>query len=503
MDFNGLENLYLLNLSHNSLSRVPSATFHFLTNLTTLSLASNLFRKLVPRMFFKLEKLELLDLSGNPLEEIHPDDLKDIKSLKYLYLSRCNLEKIHSLIYEGLPSLVELDLGYNQFSYIAPREFKYLSKLKHLDLRGNKVSVIIDNTFNGLLQLQTLSLSHNSITAISSCAFCNSSIKQLDISANKFTSFQPKVLEPLAETLSLLNVNENQNLIDSATSLAYLIQPLKKLTYLFASRVNLEDSLPETAFYNMQSLILLNVSNNRLVNVSSKLFEPLVRLETFDLSNNDIYSLSERFIQVLQEQKRLVAIYLHGNPWSCFRCHLLPLMDWISSSPSPYFNLCHRNSDTLSQLHCIKCAHPQILAGKYLHLISEYELSWCTDPKIELRLTASEPQVGLVLAFLIIISLIIVIIAVIVLYRKQGAVYYTHEEERYEDKSSLFSIQSPEATQVKQIATSPFHKPSLSPVTSAPSPLPPIPHSILKPSSPPPVPSTSAMGIRPHVQIYI
>lgn len=49
-----------------------------------------------------------------------------------------------------------------------------------------------------------------------------------------------------------------------------------------------------------------------------------------------------------------------------------------------------------------------------------------------LRLQASEPQVGLILAFLIILSLIAVILVIVALYRKHGsAVYYTQEDKEY------------------------------------------------------------------------
>lgn len=57
------------------------------------------------------------------------------------------------------------------------------------------------------------------------------------------------------------------------------------------------------------------------------------------------------------------------------------------------------------------------------------ELEWCTNPQVQLRLTASEPQVGLILAFLIILSLITVILVIVAIYRKHGAVYYTQEDK--------------------------------------------------------------------------
>jgi Leucine-rich repeat (LRR) protein len=501
-DFNQLDNLIILNLSHNYLSRAPSASFRHLTNLTTLSLARNKFTKLVPRLFYKLEKLEFLDLSGNPLREIHAEDLKDIKNLTFLNLSKCQLEKIHSLVYKNLLNLTYLDLSDNHFNYLPSREFISLKRLKELRLSGNRLSVLVDNTFMGLHELDILDLSHNSINSLSSCTFCNSSVRKLDISNNKFTSFQSRILEPLSDSLTSLNADANRYLIDSSSSVAYLVQPLKRLNHLSIALNSMDDTIMESTFYNLESLISLNMSRNRLVNISSKLFTPLINLEVLDLSHNQIYGLGDNLFNQIDSISTLKAIYWNDNPWSCYRCHILPVMDWIDSSPVSYFNVCHRYSRELSRLqYCIKCTSPSDLSGKYLHLLNEFDLEWCADPRVQLRLTASEPQIGLILAFLIIISLIVVIIVVIVFYRKQGAVYYTHEDDRVEEKRTPGPVFSVANTTVKRIPLSPHPSPI---VTSPPHSLPQI---ITKPESPTAGPSTTTTTtlriIRPKVQIYI
>jgi len=81
----------------------------------------------------------------------------------------------------------------------------------------------------------------------------------------------------------------------------------------------------------------------------------------------------------------------------------------------------------------------KLCTNSYFHFKSQ---EWCADPTIQLRVSTTEPNVGLVLALLIIISLIIVIIAVIILYRKQGATYYTHEDELRFDDKTVFSVSS-------------------------------------------------------------
>lgn len=451
-DFNGLDSLLVLDLSDNKLSRAPSAAFRHLTNLTWLSLAGNQFTKLVPRLFFKLAKLEFLDLSRNPLNDIHPDDFKDITNLSRLNLRRCQLTSLHSLVYRALPNLTYLDLSDNRIAYFTAHEFASLLKLKELRLNGNKVSVLSDNVFSGLQAIDFLDLSSNLINSMSSCTFCNSSITRLDISNNTFTSFQYRVLEPLTDSLTVLEANANKHLIDPTTSVAYLIQPLKRLTHLSVTFNSLDDSLIDSTFYNSGALVHLNMSYNRFVNISGRLFIPLTNLEVLDLSHNRIFGLDSSFFDQISAMPTLREVYWNDNPWSCYRCNIMGAREWLNRSPAPYLNVCHRYAKDVSRhKYCIKCTAPGELSGKYLHLVDETELEWCLDPRVQLRLTASEPQIGLILAIFIILSLLFVIIAVIVVYRKQGAVYYTHEDDRFEEKSPVapvFSVAS--NTAVKQ-----------------------------------------------------
>ena len=535
-DFNRLDNLLVLDLSDNHLSRAPSAAFRHLTNLTSLSLAGNEFTKLSTRLFYKLEKLEILDLSRNPLREIHPDDFKDIRNLSILNLSKCLLEKLHSLVYKALPNLTYLDLSDNQFVYLTSHEFGSLEKLKELRLNGNRLSMLMDNAFSGLQALDLLDLSSNPINSMSSCTFCNSSISRLDISNNKFTSFQSRILEPLSDSLIELEANSNRNLIDSTTSIAYLIQPLKKLNHLSLTFNSLDDTMIDSSFYNLESLVSLNVSHNRFVNISAKLLAPLLNLQVLDLSHNHIYGLGYGLFTQINSMSKLKAIYWNDNPWSCYRCHIMPAMDWIDTSPTPYFNVCHRYSKEVSRLKsCIKCSTPSQLSEKYLHLMNEFDLEWCSDPRVQLRLTASEPQIGLILAVFIILSLIFVIIAVIVFYRKQGAVYYTHEDDRFEEKTyvaPVFSVASSANTAVKHpLGHCPAQSSPYSQYPQPPYPQPPSPHStptmasslrskaesspkagpsigqsiptIVAPVVTPTPTSTMTRVIRPKVQIYI
>jgi hypothetical protein len=331
----------------------------------------------------------------------------------------------------------ELDLRDNFLSSLNPEEFKHLIKLKVLLLDGNQLTSILDHTFYGH-NLQSLGLSRNKIKVLSSCSFCNSSIKRLDISRNLIESVDPSLFSPLESSLLTLNAEENNRLSNPSRSVYNILRPLSQLKTLSLSFMNLDDSLSESVFTSQgKSLKTLDLKGNNIVNMSVKWIDPLEVLEELDISSNKMILLTDAFLKRLDDMKTLKSIYMYDNPWSCYRCHIIPLLDWFSNKPPPYESVCSRKAK-----FCVSCSSPSDLEGKRLDEINEHQIEWCTDPTVQYRIKTSEPRVGLVLAILIIIAIIAIIVSIVVLYRKkQGASYYTREEEmRRGERRSIFSI---------------------------------------------------------------
>ena len=330
----------------------------------------------------------------------------------------------------------ELDLRDNRLSQLTPQEFEYLPRLKSLFLDGNKFNTIPDYTFAGN-NFEVMSLSRNQIKEFRSCSFCNSSIKRLDISRNHIEAIDPSTFKPLEYSLNALHLEENQHLINPSRSVYNMLRPLSSLRSLSLSSMLLDDTLPDTVFTSQsKSLKMLDLSDNNLVNLSAKWFESIEALEELDISHNKIYRLTEDVVKRLDQLPKLRAIYMHDNPWACYRCHILPLIDWLATHPAAYETVCHKDEG-----FCVRCSSPGELSGKSIQNLHEIELEWCTDPTVQLRLAASEPRVGLVLAILIIVFIVAIIVTIVVIYRKkQRASYYTHEDERGIDRS-IFSIE--------------------------------------------------------------
>ena len=330
----------------------------------------------------------------------------------------------------------ELDLSDNLLASLNPEEFKYLTKLKVLLLDGNQLTSILDHTFYGH-SLQSLGLSRNKIKVLSACSFCNASIRRLDLSRNVIETMEATLFKPLESSLMTLNVEENTHLLNPSRSVYNMLRPLSSLRVLSLSFMNLDDSLPEAIFVTQaKTLKILDLKGNNIVNMSVKWIDPLESLEELDMSSNKMIMLPEVFLRKLDSIKTLTSIYMNDNPWSCYRCHILSLLDWVSKKPSAYESVCQRNEKL-----CITCTSPSDLEGHRIDSINEVQIEWCTDPTVQMRFATSEPKVGLVLAIMIIIAIIAIIVSIVIMYRrKQGATYYTHEDHRG-DRRSIFTIE--------------------------------------------------------------
>ncbi|XP_023236368.1 TLR4 interactor with leucine rich repeats-like [Centruroides sculpturatus] len=418
-DFNGLENLRVLNLSYNHISGIPSAPFRLLKSLKTLSLGNNRLRGLVPRSFYLLPELEVLDLGGNPLKDIDPEYMKDVKPLRKLVLAGCQLTRLHSLIYQQLPNLEELDLRNNKFKFFSPEEFRYLKRLRVLRLDGNSLTVIVDKTFDGH-NLDHLGLSGNRIHRITPCTFCNTSIKELDLSNNSLISLNADVLAPLVPSLSSLNISHNPLNPRVITAVLKLLYRLEKLNIAGMGLTQLSD---DTLSKN-RNLRHLNASQNKFSNVSYKLLAPLKALQLLDLSKNNLRWLYPKLLEQLSNATDLSVLHLENNPWLCQECHIVPLLTWNST-----LNRCEFGQE------CLRCAQPPSLADRILQTLQMEELQPCAVSLTQPIVLPATSNIGVVVAVTIIIILLLIAVIAVVLYRQQGAVYYTHEEERNHDYS--------------------------------------------------------------------
>jgi hypothetical protein len=421
-------------------------------NLISLNMSFNQLNFLSPRTFHNMNYLKHLDISNNPLTTINQEDLKGLKNITHFIVSDCQLSNLNSIVYQEISQVEYLDLSGNRFEFVRSDEFKYLTNIKHLLLQRNRISIVNAYCFSGH-QITKLDLSFNRLTELNECTFCNTSIQRLNLASNQFKKILSNQFTALNTNLIELNIANNPKL--NSKLIDNLISKLQNLEYLNLANCNLDDNFSaERTFQNFaQKLKYLNLARNNFFNLTTKMFPNYGKLISLNLSFNRLFRLSESsaksLAKLIKENRNLTALYLNGNPFHCYTCHIWHLRDLFKLKPKAYFNLCNSNDDL-----CAKCSNPPELIGQRIDTLDEIKIKFCHDPSIFQRLYTSEPRVGLILALIIICSILIIIILIVFKYRQKSAVYYTNEEK-------LFTIQ--------QVAKATAFSPSLtSPTESSP-----------------------------------
>lgn len=115
--FDGLPELYLLDLSSNKLKAVPSA-FNSISSLVKLDLSSNLIENINSKAFSKLHELRELNLQKNQLTRLDPE------------------------LFHPLTDLEFIDISFNQIKFIFGELFQHNFHLKKILFIGNKIQAI-------------------------------------------------------------------------------------------------------------------------------------------------------------------------------------------------------------------------------------------------------------------------------------------------------------------------------------------------------------------------
>ncbi|XP_027026273.1 extracellular matrix protein 2 [Tachysurus fulvidraco] len=216
-------------------------------NITTLDLAGNNFTTLPSEAFSGMPNLEVINLSRNFLDDssISPDLFKNLTNLKVLTLDGNGLETIPQL--PG--SLEELKINDNKINQVLSHNLEGLTNLLHLELAGN---ILWEGS------VEPLAFQHLP------------TLKHLRLDNNRFTSI-PNGLPASLEDLSM---------------------PHNQLV-----------EVQENVLMNSAHLRALDLSHNLLSDTS---FFPgawidLPKLETLDLSHNQLYVVPAHLPRVLRQ----------------------------------------------------------------------------------------------------------------------------------------------------------------------------------------------------------
>lgn len=326
--FKNLKNLIKLDLSHNGISSTKLGTQLQLENLQELLLSNNKISSLTPEAldFLGNSSLKRLELSSNQIKEFSPGCFHAIGKLSGLSLNNAKLSPslTEKLCLElSNTSIENLSLSSNQLDTISHTTFGGLKQtnLTMLDLSCNSLRVMGNDSFAWLPHLEYLSLEYNNIEHLSSRSFYGlSSLRHLNLRRSfarqsiSLTSL-PKIDDfsfQWLKRLEYLNMEDNNFPGIKRNTFTGLVR--LKILSLSNSFSSLRTLTNET-FLSLasSSLLLLNLTKNKISKIQSGAFSWLGHLEVLDLGLNEIGQ--ELTGQEWRGLDNIVEIYLSYNKY--------------------------------------------------------------------------------------------------------------------------------------------------------------------------------------------
>lgn len=436
-----LKNLTALNLGTNFIIHSDATLFSRLPHLKMIYLAEN-------RLYPVTDKSpphpsnsysQTSDLSISSFIKPHPKDFayeishslikkECFNSGRVLILSSNNLFFISPKQFEGYGNIACLNLSGNGFSAaLNGTEFSSLPNLTYLDLSNNKIDLAYDNAFKELKKLQVLdishnshyfeaygvtnnlnflknlpnlrvlNMSHNSISALSTKQMYSQSLAELqftnnnlgnlwkerddsysmlftnltnltilDISQNRIAKIPHNVYEYLPRNLTLLRISHN-SLTDFRWDQLKRFHQLQILDLSF-------NKLPNVTGINSnisQTLTFLDLSHNHIFYLDNAFINGPKSLTTLSLSNNKLTIVNQSIFKPGPDF-RIQTLFLQKNPFEC-TCDSFDFILWIENSSVKIPRL---TPD-------VTCGTPENQKGG---LLINFDIKQCVNSKMAFRI---------------------------------------------------------------------------------------------------------------------
>nr|CAH0111889.1 unnamed protein product [Daphnia galeata] len=347
LDFAGYSDLLELQLDGNLLTNIENGTFANLSQLVNMSISSNRLASISPDAFRGLVSLRSLRLMKNrflALSDVVPS-LVPLTALRFLSLSDNTLSRVDAADFIPLrhSSLETLDLSNCDLKYIGSEAFIPFKKLQRLILsentmpEDNLIYLIHTMRESGLkaLDLSQLRFAGSPPRTLLE-ALSHTDVEELNLSKNTLPRLSPKIfpLMPHIRDLDLsacgiisiengtfslmpllMRLNLAQNGLEDIPPAVMILPQLQWLSLSGNSGSAYEYGggelkLEDGNFAFMSNLTYLDLSFNRVGQVTGEIFYGLSKLEELNLKNNSLYRLSEGCFQPLVSLK---VLHLDGN----------------------------------------------------------------------------------------------------------------------------------------------------------------------------------------------
>ncbi|XP_073231332.1 probable glycoprotein hormone G-protein coupled receptor [Porites lutea] len=170
-------NTRYLRIMQSSFSKIPAGVLRQRKKLTILILSNNDIKEVEDGAFDGLENLFEINLDHNRLEKFPV--FKTKSPLKQLYLNNNNIKTLPRMSLKNLPELMNLKLDNTEITEIPAYMFSNNKKLLSLSLQYSSLSKIDENAFTDSI-LQTLILKGTKITSLSATGLDNLRVLNLE-----------------------------------------------------------------------------------------------------------------------------------------------------------------------------------------------------------------------------------------------------------------------------------------------------------------------------------
>ncbi|KAF5288305.1 hypothetical protein FQR65_LT12038 [Abscondita terminalis] len=225
---------------------------------------------------------------------------------KYLDLSHNEIESeqlsadvfkgpYNNTSYEPI-KLEHLDLSYNRIHSLQKNVFIHTPHLKYLSLEGNRMRIIDHVTCLALAKvpkMQFLNLANNKFTEIPGDALKHfPNLTEINLAVNEL-DFVPEALGYAAESLQLLNVSNNPIIEFEQRT----FEGLERILKLFANNLEQITVIRAEAFSPLKSLRTLQLSHcHKLDEIDEDAFKNLQHLEEVYINDDNLKTMSPKLL---------------------------------------------------------------------------------------------------------------------------------------------------------------------------------------------------------------
>ncbi|XP_041649605.1 toll-like receptor 21 [Cheilinus undulatus] len=278
LSLNKLKNTDCLNfLNRKSHLKVFTAEFNYLTYLPTCKVQNMNYFSSVEEISYRYNRILLVNSHA----------FANTPNLKTLKLNINKIAYLNVTAFKGLQSLETLRLDNNLLTELFKGTFEDQVNLKTLNLRNNRIAAIFDETFHSLKNLTILDLGGNKITHFTSSGLDGLwSLSKFYLDGNNLKKIDASLYHAFQDTLTVLDLQSNQiHFIKEQT-----FSPFKNLSKLLDLKLDGQRPhglgvMQRKFFHGLSSLQSLYLTDNKIYQLSSDVFDDLRSLKFLTLDN--------------------------------------------------------------------------------------------------------------------------------------------------------------------------------------------------------------------------